>query len=1113
MNRRFSPRARNYFPAGVFLLAVVCAPVIPAAERAPFPAVIIHPARPTPTERFAAAELQEYVARMTGRLVPLRAEAGAEDGWVLRVGRTSGTGAYASLTAHPLRTISAETAVIAPAGGDVLLFGGGDRGTLYAVYAFLERQGCRWYEPGPDGEVIPERTDLWLPPEPVVEQPRFAVRELGRGAASPAEAEAVIDWSVKNRLNRNFNLRLHPAWRERGGQVLWQHICHNTPWLLPNDPWFETHPEYFSLYNGRRIPQAKEGGYLCTTNPDMRRAVADFIIRWFDNHPDGDAVPISPSDGDVKWCECANCMAQGGVNFEPGPAGHMTRRQVEFINAVAAMVAEQHPDRYLVNLAYSRYVWPYAGLRTAPNVINQVAHGYAGNGSLVHSIYSPWNAAARDIFETWAQAGGAGIGIWDYFILHVPDQSGSPMTPLGFGGVAADMIHYLADFPNPYKVYFTQAGDALHAYNPFLYYAIARLAWDPTLTIAALRADYAARRFGPAAEPVAEYLALLDETYAAADWNPSIWRDITVPSARVFTPEFLARGGQLLATAAARLPEGSEPLARMITALNYAETTVLPKQLLAAEDGVWRLVRGDDAYVFNPGAPDGHAARWQAIHNRAQDMGLLDASMARVLFRARSRAEPLVWLENDRLRLGVLPGVGGRLLRLVDRRHPENNLFHEPLSLSTLTDPGATYFRYGGYEEYTRSAFASPGWELALAAEWLETADGRTLQLEGVTAESVRLTRQIRVAPGAAPVVHLSSRLTNEGAVPFPARLRVHPEFQLTPDLEATGLFYRDAAGAMHCAPVTGVAGADTLRPAGYWGLLELATGRGFIHHYPAGEAEAHIHLDRAYQTVNLELFAHATELAPGATCTLEHAYELLSGPDDMPDDLRVAWSAARQAPARPDRDLHFEPGLTGLGLRLGSTATPSYGQVAEILCGAGAFMAWVKPDGPPAAEHDALIMSAGLRQPDYLVLAIRNGRLVFYRHQRAPDGTPGYAAWLKVDAELPDWPPGSWHHVALNWRRAAAGHSQVELYADGERVAARRDLTMRPLQESPRLALGWDSSNASRPRLAGVLDRIRLLDAPQAPEAVRAAYEAGRTGESPGPAARLDLEMEGTAQ
>ncbi len=38
-----------------------------------------------------------------------------------------------------------------------MICGGGDRGTLFGVYRFLETLGCRWLAPGAENEVVPSR--------------------------------------------------------------------------------------------------------------------------------------------------------------------------------------------------------------------------------------------------------------------------------------------------------------------------------------------------------------------------------------------------------------------------------------------------------------------------------------------------------------------------------------------------------------------------------------------------------------------------------------------------------------------------------------------------------------------------------------------------------------------------------------------------------------------------------------------------------------------------------------------------------------------------------------------------------------------------------------------
>ena len=384
----------------IFLLSNLHAAELTPSE----PGVIVLPDLPSPTEEFAAQELQSYIRIMLGVDPVIQKEGAVDSSASVRffLGDTAcGRSQRVQITAQ-VADVYADSYVMAREGDDLILVGGKDRGTLYAVYEFLEGAGCRWFEPGKDREVIPQLKAIPLPEGMQVFEPKFAVREIGRDSdKTPEGTLELIDWFAKNRLNRNFSLRypiykklLAPehqnAWAIRGDQILWQHICHNAPYIYPNDKYFESKPYIYPLYKGKRIPVGMERGYVCTTRPETISIAVDFVNRWFDDNPTGSVVPISVPDGAVIWCEHDACMALGGRNFVDGPDGYMTRRQVTFVNEIAKQVASRHPDRYLINLAYSAYVWPYEGMTVESNVITQICHGYAGNGNLVKAHHAPF---------------------------------------------------------------------------------------------------------------------------------------------------------------------------------------------------------------------------------------------------------------------------------------------------------------------------------------------------------------------------------------------------------------------------------------------------------------------------------------------------------------------------------------------------------------------------------------------------------------------------------------------------------------------------------------------------------------------------------------------------
>ena len=100
-------------------------------------------AEPTPAERHAAKELQRFFKEITGAELPVR-EAGALPEHAILVGRDAE--AERLVPGVDWAKLGDEGLVVRTAGPHLLLAGGRPRGTLYAVYSFLEDElGCRWF--------------------------------------------------------------------------------------------------------------------------------------------------------------------------------------------------------------------------------------------------------------------------------------------------------------------------------------------------------------------------------------------------------------------------------------------------------------------------------------------------------------------------------------------------------------------------------------------------------------------------------------------------------------------------------------------------------------------------------------------------------------------------------------------------------------------------------------------------------------------------------------------------------------------------------------------------------------------------------------------------------
>jgi hypothetical protein len=151
--------------------------------------------------------------------------------------------------------------------------------------------------------------------------------------------------------------------------------------IVPNDPYFEKHPEWYSLLGGKRVPGDVHGRQLCVTASGLADGFAANVIRVFDDDPKCRLMSISPNDG-YGWCQCPACIDLdkrmcGGRTTKQGLGAERPFRGDRvfwFANEVATRVAEKHPDKKLLVLAYVNYAEPPDTVRPHPNVVPFLCH-------------------------------------------------------------------------------------------------------------------------------------------------------------------------------------------------------------------------------------------------------------------------------------------------------------------------------------------------------------------------------------------------------------------------------------------------------------------------------------------------------------------------------------------------------------------------------------------------------------------------------------------------------------------------------------------------------------------------------------------------------------------
>jgi hypothetical protein len=312
------------------------------------PYVIVVQPGATLAETHAAKELAYYLERLSGASFPIQmVDAGAAcPNHAIIVG--PGPVATTCFPVVDLTTFGSEEVIVELRPPKLLIAGGRPRGTLYAVYRFLhEHCGCRWWAPW--AESIARNPVLRVAPSSLREKPCFDYRDVN---CFPAQEAA---WSSRNLVNgASF-----AATEAIGENVQYAGFVHTFFSLVPPDPNFRLHPEWFSLIDGQRTTHKTQ---LCLTNPALQRFTVEQVKAVLRNNRKAQIVSVSQNDNHGH-CDCPAC---GALDKKHGSrAGSL----LHFVNRVAVEVAKDFPDVLVDTLAYSKTRKVPAGLRAAPNVV------------------------------------------------------------------------------------------------------------------------------------------------------------------------------------------------------------------------------------------------------------------------------------------------------------------------------------------------------------------------------------------------------------------------------------------------------------------------------------------------------------------------------------------------------------------------------------------------------------------------------------------------------------------------------------------------------------------------------------------------------------------------
>ena len=488
-----------------------------------------------PSEIYVAEEFQEFFGQASGVKLPIVHRI---DRWDKHVFIGPGKVMQASPVGFGVDGLDPEDLHIVVRDDNIAIAGGRPRGTLYGVYTFLEEYlGVRFLTH--DHTHVPAigQQRVVGPVDRVYYPPFTDLRYTGYLAPHKHSV-----FAVRNRYN-SLDQADEPRF---GGISPFINVNHSFYAQVPFQKYGQEHPEYFGLWDGKRMNDYVHT-HLCLTNPDLVPIVTKYVL-----HDVGKAKrlnsPVSQNDTFWQYCQCEKCAAIDGPE-----ESHMGAL-LKFVNAVADEVAKPHPDIYIGTLAYGFSRKPPKTIKPRDNVqINLCTMGRCH----VHAISNqscPRNVELMRDLKGWGRicknlyAWDYYLGAGDYRLLPYPDlftikPNVNTLLAHGVKGVFMQ---------GPYQPT-AELSDLRH-------YLIIRLLWNPKLNDREVIDEFLNLHYGKAAPPIRRFIYLVHRHYK----DTKIHHSRFVPGMKTFpVDQAVTEAGLKLFAEAMKLAESDEIKARV----------------------------------------------------------------------------------------------------------------------------------------------------------------------------------------------------------------------------------------------------------------------------------------------------------------------------------------------------------------------------------------------------------------------------------------------------------------------------------------------------------------------------------------------------------------------
>jgi hypothetical protein len=441
-------------------------------------------------EKTAAQELDDYLTKATGGDFTVVEEKGKVAAPAIYVGNT----AFAKAAGVDGSTLASEEWRIVTRDGNLILVGGGTRGTLYATYHFLEDVvGVRWWNPWE--ETVPKLGVLPIQAMDARGKPSFSYRDIYMTYGNDEGR-----FAIRNRLDRDGDA---PIGAQYGGSRDYgpPYHVHTFYKILDHEKYFKNHPDWFLVPKGG--PPTHVNSQLAMSNPEMRKEFLRLlkeIIRKSHQEakekglPLPDVFSVSQEDNMVKFSgpNDAALVAENG--------GAESAILLSFINYLADGIKDEFPNVYIDTLAYFSGEKAPTKIRPRDNVIIRLTDT---TSNLLLPVTDPRNHEFRDNIVAWGKL-TKNLRVWDYAVtysyvgLPMPTESTYPIDLRFWKANNVDGIFVEHEYP------------VLADRRDFKIWLQCKMFENPSLNYDALVREFTDGFYGAAGKDVRAYFLALD---------------------------------------------------------------------------------------------------------------------------------------------------------------------------------------------------------------------------------------------------------------------------------------------------------------------------------------------------------------------------------------------------------------------------------------------------------------------------------------------------------------------------------------------------------------------------------------------------------------------------